>query len=117
MADDCEDLESLTKQLSSLVTSLQQQGILDKYFDIFYKVKEDTGNPLFFLRTALAFCSNAERLLNSLHRALHFPVVDFNDILEYNIKLKGSSSSIGLRGMVLGCADLAKAINRESREG
>ncbi|PKI59682.1 hypothetical protein CRG98_019923 [Punica granatum] len=80
MADDCEDLESLTNQLSSLVTSLQQQ------------VKEDTGNPLFFLRTALAFCSNAERLLNSLHRALHFPVVDFNDILEYNIKLKGSSS-------------------------
>ncbi|XP_057981392.1 histidine-containing phosphotransfer protein 2-like isoform X2 [Malania oleifera] len=107
---------ALNRQLLDMVHDMQNEGLLDQQFGLIHSLRETTS-PFFIAELIPIFCTDVQAVLRDMTRALDQPVLDYHDLEEYCIKLKGSTSCIGAHRMALACVDLRQAIDNKSKEG
>ncbi|XP_019263055.1 PREDICTED: histidine-containing phosphotransfer protein 2-like [Nicotiana attenuata] len=109
------DKGALVQQVLDRIQSLEDEGLVDSYFQICYSLKEDNG-PYFFLELIPSFLSDARTVMRDMAEALESPVVDFDVLIEHCIKLKGSSACLGACKITNVCSDFSKAVNKKSKD-
>ncbi|XP_057981393.1 histidine-containing phosphotransfer protein 1-like isoform X3 [Malania oleifera] len=67
------------------------KGLLDQQFGLIHSLRETTS-PFFIAELIPIFCTDVQAVLRDMTRALDQPVLDYHDLEEYCIKLKGSTS-------------------------
>ncbi|RVW88074.1 Histidine-containing phosphotransfer protein 2 [Vitis vinifera] len=106
------------------------QGMLDKQFGLVHSLKE-SNSPFFLAEIIPMFCQNVQTILRDLTQTLYFSIfilmsrqivlykepVNYYDLEEYCIKLKGCTSSIGARRMALACVTLRQASENKNKDG
>ncbi|KAK9282842.1 hypothetical protein L1049_011065 [Liquidambar formosana] len=108
--------DALNHQLQDLIRAMENEGLLDKNFGIVHSLKE-ANSPFFLVELIPMFCTDVQTDIRKLTQTLDQPSVDYHDLEEYCIKIKGGSSCIGARRMALACVDLRRAIDNKSKEG
>ncbi|KAL6327273.1 hypothetical protein AAG906_017830 [Vitis piasezkii] len=108
--------EALNQQLQQIVNSLKEQGILDNQFRIVHSLKE-SNSPFFLAEMIPMFSQNVQTILRDLTRTLEKEPVNYYDLEEYCIKLKGCTSSIGACRMALACVTLRQAVDNKNKDG
>ncbi|CAN1357520.1 Histidine-containing phosphotransfer protein 1 [Linum perenne] len=114
-------LPFLKAQLSNLVQSMFDQGMLDSQFTQIQALQDET-NPTFVAEVISAFCNDAERIIIELNKSLYgfqrsYQNVDFSKVDAFLHQLKGSSSSIGAHRLKCACVDLRQASNDKNKAG
>ncbi|KAL6327274.1 hypothetical protein AAG906_017831 [Vitis piasezkii] len=108
--------QALNEQLQKIVDSLKEQGMLDKQFGLVHSLKE-SNSPFFLAEIIPMFCQNVQTILRDLTQTLDKEPVNYYDLEEYCIKLKGCTSSIGARRMALACVTLRQASENKNKDG
>ncbi|PON46406.1 Histidine phosphotransferase [Parasponia andersonii] len=107
--------EVLRQQLSELISSMEQEGFVDFHFNIAHTVKKVDG-PLAFIELVTTFRSDSQSTLRTLTQALDQPIINFNEMEQHCLKIKGSTSCLGIYRMALASGDLRQAICNSSKE-
>uniref|UniRef100_A0A7N0ZRS5 Histidine-containing phosphotransfer protein n=1 Tax=Kalanchoe fedtschenkoi TaxID=63787 RepID=A0A7N0ZRS5_KALFE len=107
--------EELDRELRLLVKVMQEQGVLDEQFGIVQAIRE-INDPLFVVDLIPMFCKDAEAGILDMTKLLNQSVVNYHDLKEFCIKLKGSASMIGAPLLMNACTDLCGAIDHMSKE-
>ncbi|XP_024029368.1 IQ domain-containing protein IQM3 [Morus notabilis] len=107
--------QSLKQRLSEVIRSLEQEGYLDFHFRMAQSVKKFNGS-FAFLELISTFRADCQSTLRVLRQELDQPIISFQDMELLCIKIKGSTSSIGVPRMTLACSDLRQAICNNSKE-
>ncbi|XP_059665958.1 histidine-containing phosphotransfer protein 2-like isoform X3 [Cornus florida] len=110
------DKEALNQQLLQLMKALEQEGFVDEKFRLCHSLKEISG-PFFFVELIPTFLTDVRTVLRDITAALDQSVVDYNDMYEYCIKLRGSATSIGASQMKNACSNLRQAVDNKSKDG
>ncbi|CAB4282982.1 unnamed protein product [Prunus armeniaca] len=103
--------KELDQELKELVSSLQDQGILDEQFDQM-KAVQNEQNPCFVANLITTFLGDAENILAQLSTYLSAEdpdEVNYPQVATLALTLKGSSSSVGGCRMALACSQLRDA--------
>ncbi|KAM7526796.1 hypothetical protein LguiA_016698 [Lonicera macranthoides] len=109
------DVEALSRKLLARIQSLEQQGFIDNHFRICHSLKEDSG-LYFFVDLVPIFFSDVRTVLNDMTITLNEPVVDYDNLDEYCIKIQGSAACIGACRMRKACSNLRQAIDDKSKD-
>ncbi|XWS75280.1 hypothetical protein CRYUN_Cryun01aG0072800 [Craigia yunnanensis] len=109
--------EAFNRQLLDIIHSMEEeQGLVDHRFAMAHSMKETNG-PFFFAALLPTFCRDSTATLRELTVALGQPVLNYHELDELCIKIKGSASCIGACRMALACCELRRAVeNRSSKE-
>ncbi|PRQ33759.1 putative signal transduction histidine kinase, phosphotransfer (Hpt) domain-containing protein [Rosa chinensis] len=107
--------KDLNQKLNELISSLQDQGILDDYFDEL-KGLQDEQSPQFVTNTITIYLGGADDTIAELTKNLSEPAVNYPRVTYLADKLKGSSMSIGGARMADVCAELCEASEANKRE-
>ncbi|OMO51702.1 hypothetical protein COLO4_37554 [Corchorus olitorius] len=108
--------EALNRQLLDLMRSMEEEGLVDHRLAMVHSLKENSG-PFFFSTTLTKFCQDSTGTLRDLTVGLNQTVLNYHDLEEFSIKIRGSASSIGGCRMANACRDLWRAFqNRSSKE-
>ncbi|PQP96509.1 hypothetical protein Pyn_16870 [Prunus yedoensis var. nudiflora] len=103
--------KDLSQQLEELISSLQEQGILDELFDQM-KAVQNEQNPCFVANLITTFLGDAENII-AQHSAHIF---NYPQVATLALTLKGSSSSVGGCRMALACSQLRDASDVNDHE-
>ncbi|XP_024155918.1 histidine-containing phosphotransfer protein 1 [Rosa chinensis] len=95
--------KDLNQKLNELISSLQDQGILDDYFDEL-KGLQDEQSPQFVTNTITIYLGGADDTIAELTKNLSEPAVNYPRVTYLADKLKGSS---------MRCLALFGGVNRE----
>ncbi|XP_024927073.1 histidine-containing phosphotransfer protein 5 [Ziziphus jujuba] len=109
------DKEALNRQLLQTIHSFEQEGLLNKFF-ITARSLKDVNGPYSFVELISTFRTETQSTLRTLTQEMDRPVVNYDEMEESCIKIKGSSSCIGIHRMALACCDLQRAIYDQSKE-
>ncbi|KAM6584259.1 hypothetical protein CsatB_011261 [Cannabis sativa] len=109
------DRDVLRQQLSEFMTSMELEGYVDFHFNISYSVKRMDG-PFSFIELLNNFRSDSQATLRAMTQALEQQDLNFDDLEQHCLKLKGSTACIGIHRMALACGDMMNAIARGSKE-
>ncbi|KAK9190285.1 hypothetical protein WN943_018889 [Citrus x changshan-huyou] len=109
------DKVALNRQLLDTITSMEVEGLVDSRFRMVYSLKEANG-PFFFAELIPTFCSDAQTTIREMTLALEQPVVNYHEMEELCMKIKGGTSCIGAHQIALACGDLRHAIDDRSKE-
>ncbi|KAK9735024.1 hypothetical protein RND81_04G178600 [Saponaria officinalis] len=83
--------ESLLRTMDAIITELEQEGLINKYFRLSSQLKEVNG-PYFFANLLLTFISDTHNALMEIAKLLDEEFVNFDALDQIAIKLKGSAS-------------------------
>ncbi|KAI5322636.1 PREDICTED: histidine-containing [Prunus dulcis] len=111
--------KELGQELKELVSSLQDQGILDEQFDQM-KAVQNEQNPCFVVNLITTFLGDAENILAQLRTYLSAEdpdEVNYPQVATLALTLKGSSSSVGGCRMALACSQLRDVSDVNDHEG
>ncbi|KAK9735027.1 hypothetical protein RND81_04G178600 [Saponaria officinalis] len=108
--------ESLLRTMDAIITELEQEGLINKYFRLSSQLKEVNG-PYFFANLLLTFISDTHNALMEIAKLLDEEFVNFDALDQIAIKLKGSASCIGLVCISRACANLRCGIDVKSHIG
>nr|XP_009780194.1 PREDICTED: histidine-containing phosphotransfer protein 1-like isoform X3 [Nicotiana sylvestris] len=86
------DKGALVQQVLDRIQSLEDEGLVDSYFQICYSLKEDNG-PYFFLELIPSFLSDARTVMRDMAEAL-----------------------LGACKITNVCSDFSKAVNKKSKD-
>ncbi|KAK8552709.1 hypothetical protein V6N12_041288 [Hibiscus sabdariffa] len=103
--------EDLENQLLDIVRSMEQEGMIDFHFRIVRGMKETNG-PFFFASLLPTFCRDSTETLRELTAALGQTVLNYHDLVELSIKIRGSASCIGACRMADACNEVQRAAER-----
>ncbi|XVE68632.1 hypothetical protein DITRI_Ditri09bG0084400 [Diplodiscus trichospermus] len=108
--------EALNMQILDIIRSMEEEGLVDHRFALVHSMKETNG-PFFLAALLPTFCRDSTATLTELTVALGQPVLNYHNLVELCIKIKGSASCIGACRMALACGELWQAAeNRSSKE-
>lgn len=93
----------LQKQLTDLTSTLMENGFLDRQF-VEIQSLSDSNNPDFALEVINDYFEDAQKLVNEIHKAIQHQFASCKEISDHAHRLKGSSASVGLKGI----ADLSR---------
>ncbi|KAL4334906.1 hypothetical protein GQ457_07G019170 [Hibiscus cannabinus] len=103
--------EDLENQLLDIVGSMEQEGMIDFHFRMVRGMKETNG-PFFFASLLPTFCRDSTETLRELTAALGQTVLNYHDLVELSIKIRGSASCIGACRMADACNEVQRAAER-----
>ncbi|GLT63847.1 hypothetical protein SLA2020_363800 [Shorea laevis] len=106
---------NLKKQLKHFITSLQDQGILDVFFNQLQQLNSKQNPPL-LLELISIFCQDAEISIAEMTHHLNSAVVDYDKVIAWVHKLKGGSASIGGKQVAAACRELRLACDDKHQE-
>ncbi|GKV34279.1 hypothetical protein SLE2022_111020 [Rubroshorea leprosula] len=107
--------EALNNRLIALISSMEQEGMVDHRLAEARDLKEIIS-PFFFAELIPTFSSDAFNTLRELTAALAKTDLDFHQLAELCIKIRGSTSCIGACRMADACVRLSQAIDARSKE-
>uniref|UniRef100_A0A7N0T669 Histidine-containing phosphotransfer protein n=1 Tax=Kalanchoe fedtschenkoi TaxID=63787 RepID=A0A7N0T669_KALFE len=105
--------ERLNRELLDIVRELEEEGVLDKQFLTVRSLKE-TSNPFFLAELIPSFTKDFLNGVQKLSDALEKPAVNFHELDQFCLKIKGSSSCFGACRLVQAIVGLRQAIGGES---
>ncbi|XVF82796.1 hypothetical protein PTKIN_Ptkin16aG0078500 [Pterospermum kingtungense] len=106
-------IEVFNRQVHDIIRSMEEEGMVDHLFSRIYNMKESNG-PLFFASLLPTFCCDSMVTLRELTIALDQPVLNYHQLDQLCIKIKGSAASIGACRMALACSELRRVIETET---
>ncbi|KAL6214776.1 hypothetical protein ACLB2K_014208 [Fragaria x ananassa] len=95
---------------------LRRERFLDDQFAQLKKL-QDTSSPDFVFEVVSLFFQNSEKVINIMAGALERSVVDFNQVITYVHRLKGSSAWIGAMRVKNVCIDFINYCEAKDIEG
>ncbi|XP_062087113.1 histidine-containing phosphotransfer protein 2-like [Humulus lupulus] len=107
--------EVLRQQLSEFMSSMEQEGFVDFHFNMAYTVKRVDG-PFSFIELMNTFRSDSQATLKALTQAMDQQAINFDEVEQHCLKIKGSTACLGIHRMALACSDLRRAIIHASKE-
>ncbi|KAH7547768.1 hypothetical protein ACOSP7_033006 [Xanthoceras sorbifolium] len=107
--------QALSQQLIEIIRSMEADGVMDHRFRQVYTLKEVNG-PFFFADLVSTFCSDSQITIRDMSLVLENPIVNYYDLEELCMKIKGGSSCIGACQMAHACGALRQAVNEKSKE-
>ncbi|KAG8651035.1 hypothetical protein MANES_07G089000v8, partial [Manihot esculenta] len=107
---------SLDQQLLEIINYMEQEGIVDHHFKIVRSLKEATS-PFFFAELIPTYCSDARLIIKELTNSLGQNNIDYNQLDNLCLKLKGGTSCLGACRMANACAEFRHAIDEKSKDG
>ncbi|OMO73217.1 hypothetical protein COLO4_27209 [Corchorus olitorius] len=108
--------EALNWQLLDIIRSMEEEGLVDHRLAKVHSMKENSG-PFFFATTLSTFCHDSTETLRDLTQALGQIAINYQELEEFCIKMRGSASCIGGCRMANACREHWRAFqNRSSRE-
>ncbi|KAJ0102724.1 hypothetical protein Patl1_05922 [Pistacia atlantica] len=112
MAD---EKEVLNQQLLGIISSMEEQDLVNPRFRMVHSLKESNG-PFFFAELIPTFCSDSRTTIREMIQILEKPVVDFHLLEELCMKIKGASACIGAQQISLASGDLFRAVIDKCKE-
>ncbi|KAJ4720623.1 putative Histidine-containing phosphotransfer protein [Melia azedarach] len=106
---------ALNQQLVDVMRVMEEEGLVDSRFRMVYSLKEANG-PFFIAELIPTFCNDAQTTIRQMTQTLELPVMNFHEMEELCMKIKGGTSCIGAHQMALACGDLRQAIDDKSKE-
>ncbi|XP_058008049.1 histidine-containing phosphotransfer protein 2-like [Hevea brasiliensis] len=107
---------SLNEQLLEIINYMEQEGIVDHHFKLARSLKEEIS-PFFFAELIPTYCSDARITIKELTDTLEQLEVDYYQLDELCLKLKGGTSCLGACRMARACAEFRRAIDEKSKDG
>ncbi|KAL6208517.1 hypothetical protein ACLB2K_019466 [Fragaria x ananassa] len=95
---------------------LRRERFLDDQFAQLKKL-QDASSPDFVFEVVSLFFQNSEKVINIMAEALEQNVVDFNQVITYVHRLKGSSAWIGAMRIKNACIDFRNYCEAKDIEG
>ncbi|CAK7325295.1 unnamed protein product [Dovyalis caffra] len=108
-------LEALTDRLYGFIQSMEDEGIVDYHFEECYNMKEANGSVL-FTEIIPTYISDSESTLVHMTNVLDQPIVDYNQLEQLCIKLKGGTTCIGACRMAASCGVFCQTTAARSKE-
>ncbi|KAA8534533.1 hypothetical protein F0562_032050 [Nyssa sinensis] len=108
--------EELNQQLLDLIKGLEQEGLVDDKFRLCHSLKE-VSSPFFFAELIPTFLTDVRTVVRDMTMALDQSVVNYPDLYEHCIKLRGSATCIGACRLKMACSNLRQAIDNKSKVG
>lgn len=102
-------------RLLALISSMEQEGIIDKRLANARKLKE-IGGPNYFVELIQNFFTDTNKTLTEMDKAFANTDLDYNQLFQLNMKIKGGVGSVGGCTMHKACQRLRQAIDRRSKE-
>ncbi|GMI90415.1 histidine-containing phosphotransmitter 1 [Hibiscus trionum] len=103
--------DDLNNQVLHIIRSMQQEGMVDFRFGMVHGMKETNG-PFFFASLLPTFCRDSTETFRELTAALGQTMLNYHDLVELCIKIKGSASCIGACHMADACNEVQRAAER-----
>ncbi|XP_075485061.1 histidine-containing phosphotransfer protein 1-like [Primulina tabacum] len=107
--------EELKKSLFDAIQRLENDGLVDYHFRECYLLKEDT-DPTFFFELISNFSTEARNVVTKMGKTLNQSLVDFVEMMDCCMKLKGCAASIGACRISAVCSNLHQAVENNSKK-
>ncbi|EXB53714.1 Histidine-containing phosphotransfer protein 1 [Morus notabilis] len=107
---------SLAQHLNIFIRNLNEQGILDRNFNVLEMIRDQGGNPLYISQTISTYFHNAEESIERLTGLVSEPVINFAQVKDAAHRLKGCSTGIGGCSVVRACQELERVCDDNNKD-
>ncbi|XP_056685014.1 uncharacterized protein [Spinacia oleracea] len=83
--------EALIRTMNTIVSDLEQEGLIDNYFRMCEDLK-DVNGPYYFANLLVTFIADTQNAILELTRLLEQTPVNYHDLDQLAIKLRGKTS-------------------------
>ncbi|XP_021761326.1 uncharacterized protein LOC110726178 isoform X3 [Chenopodium quinoa] len=83
--------EALTRSMNTIITELEQEGLIDNLMNMCYGLK-DVNGPYYFANLLQTLIEDTQNAILELGRLLEQAPINFQDMDQIAIKLRGSTS-------------------------
>ncbi|XP_021761325.1 histidine-containing phosphotransfer protein 5-like isoform X2 [Chenopodium quinoa] len=87
--------EALTRSMNTIITELEQEGLIDNLMNMCYGLK-DVNGPYYFANLLQTLIEDTQNAILELGRLLEQAPINFQDMDQIAIKLRGSTSCVGI---------------------
>ncbi|KAI4339281.1 hypothetical protein MLD38_024242 [Melastoma candidum] len=105
---------AMQRELYAGISFMEQEGIVDERFIMAYQLKERSG-PRYFVETIPLFCTNTEASIALMTDLMQLPILDYYSLDQHCIKIRGSSSCLGIHKLAVASKDLRDACKAANR--
>ena len=109
------DKEALKGQLFDMFRNMEEEGLVDVHFRLVYSLKEVNG-PNFYVELLETFLSDSQTTIREMTQILEQPTMNYYELNELCMKIKGGSACLGACRMAHACGALRQAINEQSKQ-
>ncbi|KAK2634267.1 hypothetical protein Ddye_029059 [Dipteronia dyeriana] len=110
------DKEALIEQLFDIISSMEEEGLLDFHFRVNYSLNKEASDPYHFAELLSNFCSDAQITIRDMTSQVLEQSVNYQELEELSLKIKGGSLCLGVCLMADACGALCEAVDERSKE-
>ncbi|XP_056685015.1 uncharacterized protein [Spinacia oleracea] len=106
--------EALIRTMNTIVSDLEQEGLIDNYFRMCEDLK-DVNGPYYFANLLVTFIADTQNAILELTRLLEQTPVNYHDLDQLAIKLRGKTSCIGACALARAWLNLREGTQNENK--
>ncbi|KAK2634227.1 hypothetical protein Ddye_029019 [Dipteronia dyeriana] len=108
--------EVTIEQLFDTIRTMEEEGLLDFHFRVNYSLNKEASDPYHFAELLSNFCSDSQITIRDMISQVLEQSVNYQELEELCLKIKGGSSCLGVCRMADACGALGEAVDERSKE-